>query len=316
MAETATIEQQAVAWHLRLADLAGEEWEAFTGWLETAPEHRAAYDRVADAEAFLDAAAPALGTAASVAPSAFAPMPAVVPLARRRFWPLASAAAAAGLALLGAWALWPDMARLQLESTRPGTTKEIAFADGTRIDLNGGSALALDQAHPRAVRLDGGEALFHVRHQDRPFTVEVAGYAIRDLGTVFNVALTDRTLRLDVSEGSVLFDPGGANLTLKAGQGITLDRGHNLVVQRASHGAGGWLGGEMAFDDARLEDVAAALHQRYGVNITLSGGLPGRPFTGNVRSEGSEADIVAHFASLIGAQFHRDGDTWVLTPGA
>ncbi|MFX6838621.1 FecR family protein, partial [Acinetobacter baumannii] len=79
---------------------------------------------------------------------------------------------------------------VQTERTRPGTTKELAFADGTRIDLNGQTALALDQADPRAVRLEQGEARFAVQHGAKPFTVQAGGFELRDLGTVFNVRLT------------------------------------------------------------------------------------------------------------------------------
>ena len=306
MADNAIIDEQAIGWHLRLPDLAGHEWEQFTAWLESAPEHRAAYDRLVEADAFLAAAAPALPAAMPMAASVS------TALAPRR-WAPAVAAAAAGLALFSAWALWPD-AQEQFERTRPGTTKRIAFADGTRIDLNGNSALALEQGGPRAVRLDRGEAMFRVRHSAKPFTVEAGGYSIRDLGTVFNVELTDRTLRIDVSEGSVQFDPGGAGVTLAAGEGLTLDRDRKLVVQRRSRGAGGWLNGEMVFQDSRLDDVAAALYRRYGIRIELSAGLSGRPFTGNILNRGDEAGDVAHFARLIGAQIHRDGEVWVLAP--
>jgi len=311
MAETSMIDQQAIAWHLRLAELAADDWDAFVAWLESAPEHHAAYDRVTEAEAFLVAAAPALAMhTVAVPPSTLAPT------SRRGAWQVASAAAVAGIALAAAWALWPATGLVQMERTQPGTTKQIAFADGTRIDLNGASTLAMDQSNLRTVRLESGEALFHVRHKNHPFTVEAGGFAIRDLGTVFNVELTDKTLRIDVNEGSVLFDPGGADLTLIAGEGITLDRGRSLVVQRRSRGADGWLRGEMVFEEARLDDVVAAMNRRYGIKIELSEGLQGKQFTGNIRGTGNEADDVAHFANLIGAQFHREGEAWVFTPAA
>lgn len=310
MVDTATIEDQAIAWSLRAPGMTGREWEEFVAWLEGAPEHRDAWRQVAEAEAGLVAAAPSLVLADA--------MPAAAPTGNRRFgWRSwqggASVAAAIALALLAGWNLWPD-APLRIEHTEPGITKQIAFADGTRIDLNGDTTLALDQSDPRRVRLDHGEALFHVRHKPQSFTVDAGGFVVRDLGTVFNVELTTTTLKLDVSEGSVLFDPEGTAITVAAGRGLTVDRARNLVVERGSAGAGGWAGGEMRFDNARLDDVITALHRRYGIAIILSAGLSGRPFTGNVRFAGDEANDVAHFAGLIGARVRREGQTWILEP--
>ena len=45
------LQDEAIAWHVRLPTLAGAEWTTFTGWLETSPQHRAAYDQVVLADA-------------------------------------------------------------------------------------------------------------------------------------------------------------------------------------------------------------------------------------------------------------------------
>jgi transmembrane sensor len=209
--------------------------------------------------------------------------------------------------------LWPRSPGPQVEQTQPGTTKQLAFADGTRIDLNGESALAIDQANPRAVRLDQGEARFAVHHGDKPFTVKAGGFTLRDLGTVFNVRLSDKALVLDVTEGSVLFDPGGANLTVLAGEQVSVDRRRNLVVKREGVAAGDWLRGDLVFDNATLADVAEAIHRRYGTEISLSAGLPERPFTGNIHLSGNAAADVARLVGLIGARYHREAEAWVIT---
>ncbi|MBC2664032.1 FecR domain-containing protein [Novosphingobium flavum] len=307
MAEASLIADQAIAWHLRLPELPGHEWPTFIEWLESSSAHRDAYERLAEADAVLGEAAPALGAAAGVAaaPTRYNP-------ARRRWL---TGAIAASIALVGGWTLWPGASSLQLERTAPGTIKQLAFADGTRVELNGDSALALDQSNPRAMKLENGEAMFRVRHLPQEFTVEAGGYKIRDLGTVFNVQLSDRNLRIDVSEGSVEFDPGGANLTLHAGEGMTLDRAHGLVVKRSAANAGGWVNGQFAFADTPLSDVAEAIRRRFGTKISLSEGLSARPFTGNIRLGGNESEDVAHFAGLIGAQYRRDGDNWVISEG-
>jgi len=219
---------------------------------------------------------------------------------------------AACLAVVGAWTLGPLGSRMDVERTAAGTTKELAFAGGTRIDLNGGTELALDTRNSRHARLDAGEALFSVRHGDKPFTIEAAGFIIRDLGTVFNVRLTDRSLEIAVREGTVLFDPAGAAVTIQAGERITLDRARSLVVKGRAANVGGWMRGELVFEDATVGEVAQAMHQRYGTPFSLSAGLSSRPFTGNIVLTGNAPADVAHFAQLIGAEYRREGQSWVM----
>lgn len=306
---------QALAWHLRLPELAGADWAAFVDWLEQAPAHRAAYDQVA--------AADALAGAGLAGPAGRDDTVPVASLARRDWRQTGrglALAAAVCLALLGGWALrqqdwnhlWPAAGGLQSERTEAGTTKELAFADGTRIDLNGQTALALDLSDPRAVRLEQGEARFAVQHGARPFTVQAGGFELRDLGTVFNVQLTPAVLQLDVTEGRVLFDPGGANLMVGAGEQVRVDRARNLVVKQVAKAAGDWRSGDFAFDNATLADVAQAVYRRYGWQLAWGAGLSDRPFTGNIRLSGNAAVDVPHLAGLIGAQYRREGEGWLI----
>ncbi|HEY6868616.1 MAG TPA: FecR domain-containing protein [Novosphingobium sp.] len=311
---------QALDWHLRLPELVGAGWGAFVAWLEAAPEHRAAYDQVVAADALAGAGLAGMALAERPAPSNdIAPVATLAPRWPRRGVGLAMAAAAC-LALVGGWALeqrdwpwaWQTAGGPQTERTEAGTTKELAFADGTRIDLNGQTELALDQADPRAVRLGQGEARFAVRHGAKPFTVQAGGFELRDLGTVFNVRLTPVALQLDVTEGRVLFDPGGANLMVGAGEQVRVDRARNLVVKQAGKAAGDWRDGDFVFDDATLADVAQAVYRRYGWRLIWGAGLSERPFTGNIRLSGNAAVDVPHLAGLIGAQYRREGEGWLI----
>lgn len=317
------IHEAAIAWHLRLPELPGEQWEEFVAWLETAPAHRAAYDQVVLADGLAGEGLAHHGRDGRLAAPA-APVPAAVshdPVGRRvsalrrHLRPLALTAAAA-VAVIAAVGLWPQATAPQLEETRAGITKQLDFADGTRIDLNGETALALDQSDPRRVELHRGEARFAVRHGARPFTVTAGGFVLQDLGTVFNVQLTATALVLDVTEGKVLFDPGGANLAVGAGEQVAVDRERNIVVKRDRAAPGDWLRGELAFDNATLADVADAVHRRFGINVLLSAGLQARSFSGNIRLSGNPETDVPHLARLIGADYRRDGQGWIITEAA
>src|SRR5690349_12950149 len=50
-----TIEEQAIAWVIRLRSADAEDWEAFTLWLEADPARAAAYEEAALADAEIEA---------------------------------------------------------------------------------------------------------------------------------------------------------------------------------------------------------------------------------------------------------------------
>lgn len=313
MTELARPLDDAIGWHLRLPELADAEWPAFIAWLEASPANRAAYEEVVAADAL---AQQGLDRARTAAPANDAGTDTGRITALRRpgaRW--LAGTVAASVALISALALWPHGDGLDVERTAAGMTKQLALVDGTRIDLNGSSALALDPADTRSARLDEGQARFSVNHAGKPFTVQAGGFAIQDLGTVFDVQLSAGRLEVGVSEGKVLFDPGGANLALGAGDQVVVDRARNVVVKRQNVHLGDWRSGEFAFDNTPLREVVAAVHRRYGTQITLSNGLSDLPFTGNIRLSGNAAADVAHLAELIGAGCRREGQGWIIGAG-
>jgi transmembrane sensor len=195
----------------------------------------------------------------------------------------------------------------------------VALSDGTSIEVSGGTRLTLDRADPRVASLDQGEAVFHVRHDAaRPFTMTAGGIAIRDLGTVFNVARDGQQLSVAVSEGSVLFRPGPGAVTLGAGDALSVrSNGTGIVRSRIDPSlVGGWRKGMLSFDSQRLGDVAARLDRVYGVKLVLDGALSDRPFTGMVHFTGVADRDVPHLAELIGATWRRDGEQWILSSAA
>lgn len=303
-ANPATSLDEAIAWHLKLPHLSDEQWPDFVSWLEHSPENRAQYDQLAAAD-FLagQVECVALGEPEEAVPDT---------AARRR--PFVPMAIAASLALaVAVWAFRPVTPALSIEQTLPGDTRQVARAEGTVITLNGDSRIVLDESDPRSAVLERGEALFSVRHSDKPFEVTAAGVRIRDLGTVFNVRLTGGNLHVAVREGTVILDPGGANLRIDAGEAISFNPNRNLAIKSRTAQVGTWVSGELVFEDARVQDLVDALHRRSGIEVKLPETLSNAPFTGNIRLSGDEAADVAHLATLLGADYRREGKVWQLS---
>lgn len=298
--------EAAIAWHVRMPAMDSAHWANLVAWLEAAPEHQAAFERVAAADRLL-AEAPVLRQPARETQP--------VVLARRGWWRAgAGVALAASLAGVALWTVAPRDRQPTTFSTAAGKMQTVRLSEGTAIVLNGDTRLTRGDGE-RSVRLDGGEALFAVRHRaDAPFTVEAGRYRIVDVGTVFNVRRDGGRLMVSVREGSVMVDPDGARLALHAGEGLTIDEASGLATRWKAASVGGWQTGELDFDQATLADVVAAFHRRNGAEIRLEGGLSAMPFTGNVRLSGETARDVEHLARLVGVDCRREGEIWVLSP--
>lgn len=315
---------EAIDWVVRLRDAGPEGWEAFTAWLEADPAHGAAYEEAALADQDWGELAP---PARRIAPAhdlpvrpvfgapAQAPAPPRHGLTRRRW--LGGAVAASLIGLVGYATLAPDRSVYAVE-TQAGERRSVALADGSRIDLNGSTRLRLDRDAPRFARLEQGEALFTVVHDDRrPFEVEVAGTTLRDMGTVFNVVSDRGTLEVGVAEGAVLYDPGGEAVNLTPGMTLRRDAGGRAQLSRREPEAiSGWRDGRLVYASATVGQVAADLSRNLGVPVATTASVERRPFTGVIILDPQPQSTIDRAAGLLGVEADRSDEGWILKSGA
>jgi transmembrane sensor len=309
------IVDQAIGWHIRQRDMTALDWHDFVAWLEADAAHALAFDRVSLDQTLLSTQP---GAARKPLPVAANDVFETAPAPRRRWmWGIGGTAVAAGLvALLMPIALAPASDPYWL-NTRPGQRQDVVLADGTRIEVSGGSRLQLDRRNPRFASLEAGEATFHVRHDDRdPFTLHSGDLSVRDVGTVFNVAREGKRLDVQVAEGAVLFQPDRDAVKLTPGLALSAreDLGRVTLSHVAVDTVGGWQSGRLAFAGEPLAHVADTIHRLYGTTLILDPGLSVRPFTGMVRLTGVAERDVPHLAALVGAGWRRDGERWTLSP--
>ena len=310
------IEEEAIAWVVRLRDSGADDWAAFTVWLEADPAHRAAYDEAALADLEAEALAPAPRPV----------QPAWTPAAepgqrpnRRRFLGWGAGAMAAAVAGLVAWSTIPAGAALYAVETGPGEHRRVDLADGSHIDLNGATRIRLDRNNSRFASLEQGEALFTVVHDgSRPFEVEAGGARMRDLGTTFNVLAERGAVEVGVSEGRVLFDPQGAAVDLSPGMSLRrAAAGARPVVSRTEPDAiGGWRAGRLSYRSASVEQVAGDLTRNLGVSVRASPAVAQQTFTGVIMLDADKGAAVRRAASLLGVSAGRSGEGWILTVGS
>lgn len=294
------IVEEASSWFARLrADDAGEADRAgFRRWRDADIRHARAWvelSAIFDASAHLRPPAPASRQRGLRR----APIPALA----------AMLALAIGLgALLG-----PDFL-IDLRSdhaTGASERRQVTLVDSSRIELNAGSAVALEWGDTeRRVRLLRGEAYFQVTPDSaRPFVVETPQGEALAVGTAFAVRRDGDRMRVTVTEGVVAARPARGDtppLLLKAGQTAGFDAAAALPVEIVDAQARtAWRHGRIVFRQRPLAEVLAALDRyRPGAILLFDTALGQRPLTGAFDIDDTDKALAA-IEQVIGLHIRR-----------
>lgn len=301
--------EEALGWVIRTRDPEFADWEAFTSWLEADPAHAAAYDALMAADGGLARIVPE--EPVTIAAPANDP-------GERRWRPMrwlaggAVAAALAGVVSIGIL----NRSGIYTVTTRPGETRSIALDDGTRVELNGGTAMRFDRHDARFAALDSGEAAFTVRHDAvNPFRVTVGDAVFEDAGTVFNIVHTGGATRIGVSEGKVIYNPDAEAIALPAGRALTHDESGLRVMDVATDAVASWRQGRLTYTNAPVTQISADIARSLGVQLTATPGAGATRFTGTIRLDRDPAHFFGRAAPLMGLSAVRQGGGWLLKEG-
>lgn len=301
----ANLIDEAIVWHIRLreSDASSQEWEAFTAWLSADSQHAAAYDAVTRADSDLEGLA---------GPDE---LPDNISMWRWSMPALATLAMAASILL--AVLFWPSAdPAFEILETAPGARRMITLDDGSRIELNGGTRLAVVPRNSRFARLDRGEALFSVRHDSHtPFEVAVGDIRLIDRGTIFNVSALDDRLSIDVAEGSVLFRGYGRDVGLNAGQSLRVTGPGAQWERRQIEPAAvtDWRDGRLVYRNETMATVAGDLGRALGKTVRVEQGARAMTFSGVIILRPDDTVLMTEVAALTGLRSRRVDDGWLLS---
>ena len=178
---------------------------------------------------------------------------------------------AAGLAVgvlgLGAAGGWL-MTRNPVEITARGERRTVSLPDGSRVELNTDSRIAIAYSETRRdIVLTRGEALFEVaKDPARPFVVQAGEAQVRAVGTAFNIRMREKVVELTVTEGVVAVDEraAAAPRQVSEGKGAVIATGAvaevNLdpeVLRRRLL----WRDGVVEFEGDTLEQAATEFNR-------------------------------------------------------
>ncbi len=307
------VREQALDWAVRTNDPAFADWEAFTQWLGADPAHGAAYDAICAAALKGADLLRTAGPANDSAPVEEVHAPEAT--GSRRRW--LGGALAASVALVLGISLWQrERPAPYAVVTAPGEFRTLTLESGTSIALSGGTKVMLDRNDPRRARIERGEALFTVRHDENaPFRVAVGDDEVFDVGTVFDIRRDGLGMSVAVAEGAVQFNPGAENVRIAPGQMLTQKAGTDRYVlsSLAVERIGEWRKGRLTFEGASLERVASDLTRVTGIAFsvrgTQQGAAPSRTVSGSVLIDPIRKDPRV-LGSLLGLDVTPAGKGW------
>lgn len=290
---------EAAEWVVRIADdPALEDDPAFRRWLEGGADRARAYS---NAQRAWQIAARVGGRVPDATPFPATRLTRRFPLPS--FGRLVAASTVSGLAILGA--LWTDMVRPDLRQNlladhvvRPGPAQDVALPDGTRMLLDGGSALDYaEDAATRRVTIRSGAAYFAVSRDGRPFSVRMDGTEVRVLGTRFEMRDCGGCILVTLEEGSIeVRDPHAQGPTvLEPGQQMRIEAGEPPVITQVDISQA-LIGreGRYTFYDTTLREVTGVLQRRgAGTILFATEALATRPITGSINLDDPLSELAA-----------------------
>ncbi|WP_168193684.1 FecR domain-containing protein [Caulobacter sp. FWC26] len=309
------IEADAAAWDARLrrGDATERERIAFQAWLLEAEEHRHAHER-------LQAALFALRAQADL-PELSALRDAARQSARRmdrwRFAFGACAAAALVLAVGLAFNInrgaeaWAVLHGAKIYATTLNERTQIVLADGSAVTLDSNTRLAARLSPDRRdITLLSGRALFHVaKDRQRPFVVRARDRTVTALGTVFDVGLSPRSLRVTLLEGRVAVrsvQAGGVSRELAPRQEfVERDRASAVVRIVDPDKALGWVDGQIFFENDTLAQAADEMNQYSRLKIVVDPAIADLKINGMFRA-GNQTGFVGALQTTMPVEVRPD----------
>jgi len=207
-----------------------------------------------------------------------------------------------------------------LSQTATGEHKFFRLPDGTAVTLNAGSTIRVLPSFNKTLREISleGEALFDVTHDSsRPFIIHTTTMDVKVLGTILNVRAyaDDKKTETTLIRGKVevtLNTPGHKTIILHPHQKIVVMQ--NMVKTNDTQEKQSprndkniyeikelsdiqndstvneilWARSKLAFDNERLEDIAATLEREFGYVITVDDKLKSNRYTGTFDNKSIE----------------------------
>ena len=199
---------------------------------------------------------------------------------------------------------------------------QVTLCYGSVVRLNAGSRLEYPNSfpsHERKVRLTG-EAYFEIKHDGRPFMVEVRQASIRVYGTHFNInAYQETNIETVLVEGKVgvsIQDSTYQEKILKPNQlsRLNLLTGEQEIVDVDVQKYIAWTTGFLRYDNDSLELLIEDLSRWYGTNFDFKDNkLKNIRISASINKDTPLEEVLAMIQTTAKIKFHLIERRYIIT---
>ena len=286
--------REAANWILRNRDpnQSPSDKARFQEWLDRDPENRRTYTA---AERLLDDASRAIQSDSVLSDIKVRPRSLVKPVIATLM--VLALATGSFFALDGPMRLQADV----IAGT--GEMRTISLEDGSEVQLNSSSAIAVDftDSH-RTIRLLQGQAFFQVAHDvRRPFTVVAGAAKVTALGTAFAIRYGNDNTEVAVNENAVQIDIDGNRtgpVRVSEGEQAIYDyaKGQIAIAPADSLVAFAWRRGQIVLDNTPLSYVIEEMNRHfYGRIMVADSRIANRRVSGTMKI--TDTDVALAFVT-------------------
>lgn len=200
-----------------------------------------------------------------------------------------------------------------------GGEYQIVLGDGTRVYLNAQTELRFPESfassEQRLVYLSG-EAYFEVtKDPSKPFIVQCKDYAVKVLGTSFNVNSYegDETSKTTLATGKVEIDMDGKQTILNPGQQAIIKNGEVNVKEVDVEVYTTWMFDNFRFQSESIQEIMTKLSRWYAIDVFyMNESVRNYHFTGYLPRYAKIADVLELLSLTTNIKFDVEGKTVIV----
>lgn len=199
-----------------------------------------------------------------------------------------------------------------------GEVKKVVLPDGTKVDLNAGSTLVIQEGFStdkRQVILMGEGYFDVVKDEDKPFEVSTSHLKVKVLGTKFDLKAysNESHITAALDEGKIQLD-GDFNqqqpIFLHPGHEAVYDKqtGELQVQKQQQSQAEEWRNGRLVFYNHTMTEIARILERRFDTKIIiLNEEVKNYRFSGDF-SEAQLFELLGYLSAARQFSFETSGE--------
>lgn len=234
-------------------------------------------------------------------------------------WLYSSRVASTSPLALGGHAVAESSEKFEKFVVPVGQTRTLVLSDGTKIIANSRSRILYPKTFKgstREVYVDG-EAYFDVAHNaSKPFIVHGDGFALKVLGTRFNVNnYHGKQARIVLLSGSVEVTTGKNNkVNMRPDEQLLLSDGDiDALTSVDTSDCTSWTDGIIVLDGETISQTASRIENFYGVSIVCSPSLSDIRLYGKLELKKDVTDVLKVITQLSGTKYSKTGNTVSIT---